>query len=46
VVYCHMGERSLMALQILRSLGFRRVKHLQGGIDAWAEQVDPSMLRY
>jgi molybdopterin/thiamine biosynthesis adenylyltransferase/rhodanese-related sulfurtransferase/molybdopterin converting factor small subunit len=46
VVYCHMGERSMLALQILRSLGFRRVKHLQGGIDAWAEQVDPSMLRY
>ncbi|MER3602385.1 MAG: molybdenum cofactor biosynthesis protein MoeB [Nitrososphaerota archaeon] len=46
VVYCHMGERSAMALQLLRSLGFRRVKHLRGGIDAWAQEVDPTLLRY
>ncbi len=46
VVYCHVGARSAHAAEYLRRLGFRRVRHLLGGIDAWAEQMDPSMPRY
>jgi len=46
VVYCHTGARSSMAVKLLRDLGFRRVKNLAGGIDAWAERIDPTMPRY
>ncbi|HET6485511.1 MAG TPA: ubiquitin-like small modifier protein 1 [Spirochaetia bacterium] len=46
VVHCRMGGRSAKAVEFLRSVGFRKVKNLVGGINAWAEQVDPSMARY
>jgi rhodanese-related sulfurtransferase len=46
VAYCHTGARSSMAVKLLRDLGFRRVRNLAGGIDAWAERIDPSMPRY
>uniref|UniRef100_A0A7C5Y588 Molybdopterin-synthase adenylyltransferase MoeB n=1 Tax=Caldiarchaeum subterraneum TaxID=311458 RepID=A0A7C5Y588_CALS0 len=46
VVYCHTGVRSSMAVKLLRDLGFRRVRNLAGGIDAWAERIDPEMPRY
>jgi len=46
VLQCHHGGRSMKALQILQSRGFKKLKNLTGGIDAWAERVDPSMARY
>ncbi|TPW72814.1 ThiF family adenylyltransferase [Schumannella sp. 10F1B-5-1] len=46
VIYCHHGVRSAAALTRLRERGFTRVRHLRGGIDAWATEVDPSMRRY
>ena len=46
VVYCHSGVRSGQAVQFLKTLGFRKVKNLSGGIDAWAEEIDPEMARY
>lgn len=46
VVYCHHGVRSSRALGLLQRAGFTRVRHLTGGIDAWAVQVDPEMPRY
>ncbi len=46
VVYCHTGARSARITQFLRDLGFTKVWNLAGGIDAWAEKVDPSMPRY
>ena len=46
VVYCHVGIRSTGAVRQLRAAGFRNVKNLQGGIDAWANEVDPKMPRY
>jgi adenylyltransferase/sulfurtransferase len=46
VVYCHSGIRSGQAVQFLKQLGFRKVKNLLGGIDAWAEAIDPDMPRY
>ena len=45
VVYCHHGVRSQHALAILRDAGLR-ARHLAGGIDAWAREVDTSMARY
>jgi adenylyltransferase/sulfurtransferase len=46
VVYCHTGVRSASAAEFLRSNGFRNVKNLTGGIDAWAREIDPTMVRY
>ena len=46
VVYCKSGQRSARVTNFLRDLGFRKVKNLVGGIDAWADSVDPSMPRY
>lgn len=46
VVYCHHGGRSQAAGEQLVAQGFRRVYNLDGGVDAWAREVDPSMRRY
>ncbi|MDA0836578.1 MAG: molybdopterin-synthase adenylyltransferase MoeB [Planctomycetota bacterium] len=46
VLHCHKGIRSLKALQFLHQAGFRKLKNLQGGIDAWASRIDPDMPRY
>ena len=46
VVHCHHGGRSAKAVQALRGLGYRRIRNLAGGIDAWAEEIDPSLPRY
>jgi adenylyltransferase/sulfurtransferase len=46
VTYCYKGTRSLKALRRLQALGYNRVKSLKGGIDAWAERIEPGMPRY
>ena len=46
VVHCHHGGRSMRATQFLKDKGFKNVKNLEGGIDAWAEKHDPDMPRY
>jgi len=46
IVHCHHGPRSQQAVKVLQHFGFRKLKHLHGGIDAWAEQVDKEMARY
>jgi adenylyltransferase/sulfurtransferase len=46
VTQCHHGARSLKALEILRGAGFGKVRSMAGGIDAWAERVEPGMVRY
>ncbi len=46
VVFCKSGTRSARALELLVSAGFRKVKNLQGGVNAWAEKVDPSQPIY
>ena len=46
VVYCKTGVRSGRITNFLRDLGFRKVKNLVGGIDEWAEKVEPEMPRY
>jgi adenylyltransferase/sulfurtransferase len=46
VVFCKGGTRSARALELLVSAGFRKVKNLKGGINAWAREVDPSMPLY
>lgn len=46
VLYCHHGMRSIHAALMLKQKGFQHVQSLQGGIDAWACLIDPSMERY
>jgi adenylyltransferase/sulfurtransferase len=46
VLYCRSGERSARALNLLRDAGFRRLKNLRGGINAWASTVDPNLPQY
>ena len=46
VVYCHQGVRSAAVAEYLRSLGFKSVQNLSGGLDLWARTVDPGMRRY
>ncbi len=43
---CHHGNSSRSAAEHFRSLGFRDVSNVEGGIDAWSQQVDPSVPRY
>ncbi|MBI3288940.1 MAG: molybdopterin-synthase adenylyltransferase MoeB [Elusimicrobia bacterium] len=45
VVHCKMGGRSAKAVALLREKGFDAV-NVAGGINAWAEQIDPSLPRY
>src|SRR5258707_1217549 len=46
VVICHHGARSQMVVDFFRTAGFDNEVNLDGGIDAWACDVDPSMPRY
>lgn len=46
VLYCKTGSRSARAVNFLYDLGFRKIKNLTGGIDAWIDRVDPSLPRY
>ena len=46
VIHCHMGMRSTDATQFLLQQGFKSVKNLTGGINAWSMQVDPSVPKY
>jgi adenylyltransferase/sulfurtransferase len=46
VVFCKMGSRSARALELLVSAGFRKVKNLRGGINAWAREIDRSLPIY
>ncbi|MGH8831285.1 MAG: rhodanese-like domain-containing protein [Polaromonas sp.] len=43
---CHHGMRSLQVANYLMQSGFTEVVNLQGGIDAWSQQVDPSVPLY
>ncbi|MFZ5478921.1 MAG: molybdopterin-synthase adenylyltransferase MoeB [Myxococcota bacterium] len=45
LVHCKLGGRSSMAAQVLADQGYR-VTNLEGGITAWAKQIDPSMPVY
>ena len=46
VVMCHHGGRSRMVTNFLRQNGYGNAVNLAGGIDAWAQAVEPGMARY
>jgi adenylyltransferase/sulfurtransferase len=46
IVHCKMGGRSAKAADFLRSVGFKKVLNLKGGILDWIEKVDPTQPKY
>jgi adenylyltransferase/sulfurtransferase len=46
VLFCKVGTRSTRALELLLGAGFRKVKNLKGGINAWASDVDNALPIY
>ena len=46
LILCHHGGRSRRVTEYLRAQGFTAVTNIAGGIDAWAESIDPSLRRY
>ena len=46
VLYCKTGVRSAQALAVVKKAGFSDAVHLQGGIVAWAQQMQPDMVMY
>jgi adenylyltransferase/sulfurtransferase len=46
VLYCKTGVRSAEALAAVKKAGFSEALHLQGGIVAWARQLEPDMVMY
>ncbi len=45
-LHCHHGVRSRAAAEQLVREGFTKVYNLEGGIEAWSRDVDPSVPRY
>jgi molybdopterin/thiamine biosynthesis adenylyltransferase/rhodanese-related sulfurtransferase len=46
VFLCKSGSRSARAVSLLRTAGFRKVRNLRGGINAWSRDVDPAVPIY
>ena len=46
VVLCHHGVRSMQVAYFLERQGYKNLLNLRGGINAWAQDIDPSMPRY
>ena len=46
VVMCHAGGRSARVTKWLNDNGFPNAVNLDGGIDAWSEEIDPTVPRY
>lgn len=46
VIFCKSGSRSARGLELLVSAGFKKVKNLKGGINAWAKEVDTNLPVY
>ncbi len=46
IVVCHHGIRSFSVCRYLEQLGFTNLINLEGGVAAWARDVDPDMATY
>jgi molybdopterin/thiamine biosynthesis adenylyltransferase/rhodanese-related sulfurtransferase len=45
-LHCKTGRRSAQALRTLREAGFSKLANVHGGIEAWANEIDPSVPKY
>jgi rhodanese-related sulfurtransferase len=46
VVFCHHGIRSMQVVTWLREQGVESCRSMEGGIDRWSLEIDPSVPRY
>ena len=46
LILCHAGGRSRRVTEFLRARGFDAVSNIAGGIDGWAQEIEPGMARY
>ena len=46
VMYCKTGVRSAETLAAVKNAGFADAVHVQGGVTAWVNQVDPTLPSY
>jgi adenylyltransferase/sulfurtransferase len=46
VMYCKTGVRSAETLAAVKNAGFRDAVHVQGGVTAWVNQIDPRLPIY
>jgi rhodanese-related sulfurtransferase len=46
IFFCHHGMRSLDAASYFVGHGFEHVRSMSGGIEAWAQEIDPTLARY
>jgi adenylyltransferase/sulfurtransferase len=45
-IHCKSGVRSMRALEFLREQGFKYLKSVKGGINAWADEIDHGVAKY
>ena len=45
-LHCKSGLRSMKAVKFLQERGYKYVKSVKGGINAWADDIDPSVPKY
>lgn len=46
IVHCRSGKRSANAVNYMEQQGYDNLYNLEGGILAWADEIDPSMSKY
>lgn len=46
VLYCHHGSRSAAARQYLSENGWTNIQDLDGGVDSWVTEVEPTKAHY
>lgn len=46
VVFCRTGRRSVECQNLLCQAGFNRVYNLTGGLHAWSDDVDCTIMKY
>jgi len=46
IIFCHHGMRSLQVVNWLREQGIETSRSMEGGIDRWSLEIDPSVPRY
>ena len=46
IVMCKSGGRSRRATELLLARGYERAANLAGGIEAWADEIEPDLPTY
>lgn len=46
VAYCHHGNRSAFAAELLRRNGIKNARTMSGGIEDWSRKIDNKIARY